>query len=91
MKNSINEVPFEIRSGIEIALNELPRIRPGEQFNASCEMLDLDATFDSVKAGKLSRICTTVACEGDLPEEKRVLVHRAAIYTWAREQMPVLD
>ena len=91
MDNSINQIPSEVWSGIEIALDELPRIRPNQEFNVLCEMFDLDAIFDSVKAGKLSQICTTVACEADLPEEERMLVNRAAIYTWARQNMPVLD
>lgn len=91
MNSSINRIPAEIKSGIGIALDELPRINPDEEFNVLCEMLDLDAPLDSAKAGKLSRTCTTVACEGSLPEGKSSLVTRAAIYLWLREQMPIFD
>lgn len=91
MDKSINRIPSEIRSGIEIALNDLHKIRPDEELDVKCEMLDLDASLNSARVGKLSRACTIVASEGDLCEGQRSLVINAAIFTWLREQMPFLD
>lgn len=91
MRKSTSLMPSKVRAGIKVALDELLRLRPDEEFNVLCEMLDLDAKFDGVKAGKLSRICTTVACEGDLAESERSIVTRAATYAWLREQMSFLD
>ena len=90
MNDYNNCLPSEVRAGVEIALEEMLRLRPKEEFNFLCEMLDLDAPLDSAKADKISRICATVVCDAELPEGKGSLVTNVAIYTWLRGQMAII-